>query len=348
MPSIKVLVLGILAFFSFKQVSQAQFRYSNSYFEAGIMGGIMNYSGELTNSIMDFKHVHLAGAIFGRYNLNPFVSFRAQLALGSLSGDDKDAKELRNQIRNLHFRSHLFEGSLNVEFNLLGYRPRGHERMISPYVFVGIGIFNMNPKARFFDPTPGLGEDWRPLRDFRTEGQQDAFPDLNLYNKTQVSIPMGAGVKFAINSHLNLGIEIGFRKTFTDYIDDVSNTYMYDALSDQYMYEAVGETPYNAGFFGDKSARELMADRTPEYVWEQAVANGTTVDPFGVYLSDPNNYADYETYVVQRGGKLQRGDKAQDWYVFTAIFISYNFIDNGLVGARKRRKRKAGCKSSRF
>ena len=344
----RIVFLSTIALFNLITTSKAQFRYSDSYLEAGIMGGIMSYSGELTNSIMDFKHIRLAGAILGRYNLNPFLSFRLQLTAGSVSGDDKDAKELRNQIRNLHFKSKITEGSLNVELNLLGFHPRGHERLFSPYVFVGIGIFSFNPKARFFDPASGSGEDWRPLRDFRTEGQVDAFPDLKLYARTQVFVPAGVGFKLALNSHISIGMEIGFRKTFTDYIDDVSNTYMYDPLFDEYLYEQVGETPYNPSFFGDKSARELMADRTYEYLWEQATASGTTTAPFGIYLSDPNNHVDYESYIAQRGGKLQRGDKAQDWYMFTAISLSYNLIDNGLVGHRKRRKRKAGCKSSRF
>lgn len=49
-----------------------------------------------------------------------------------------------------------------------------------------------------------------------------------------------------------------------------------------------------------------------------------------------------EPVIVPTG--TQRGDNAKkDWYFIAGITVSYNFLDNGLMGGRKRGKRKAGC-----
>lgn len=322
--------------------TEAQFRYANTYFEAGLMGGTMNYSGELTKTIMDFKHMHLGVGAFVRYTLNQYFTVRAQFTVGSISGNDADSKNLANQIRNLHFKSMLFEGDLKAEFNLLGYHP-GHEKKVSPYIFFGLGLFAFNPKARTFDQTPGVAGSYVELQPLHTEGQGDLFPQLKPYKKVQVSLPMGAGVKFAINSNINLGLEIGFRKTFTDYLDDVSGTYLYDPLAGEYVYDQYGGSAYKPDFYGNKSLRELMSDRTWEYIATERGESLATMD-----FNDQAVLDRYDQLVQARGSYLRGVNKSTDWYVFTAASISYNFIDSGLVGARKRRKSKQGCKSSRF
>jgi hypothetical protein len=74
--------------------------------------------------------------------------------------------------------------------------------------------------------------------------------------------------------------------------------------------------------------------------------NGTT--PTTPNSREEAALAEYNSYINARGGSLVRGDKLNDWYLFTQITVSYNFIENGLVGARKRRKRKAGCRGAQF
>ena len=313
----------------------AQHHWSRPYFEVGGLIGVSNYSGELVNSIMDIKHMHLAGGVFGRYNLNRFVSFRLQGVYGGISGDDKDSKDIRNNIRNVHFKSHILEIGAFAEFNLMGYNPTGHDRMFSPYVFLGFSVFNYNPKARHFDPNRD-GE-WVPLQPMHTEGQSSSvFPNRDPYGLTQLSIPMGLGFKFAVHSTLNIGFEIGFRKTFTDYLDDVAQTYPIDLVNNQSAYD---QNPYRAGEFGNLSEQELMSDRTYEYIVQQ---NG------GTFGADFPTNDEYEAHVAQRGGALVRGDKSLDWYLITGVTLSYNFIDEGLAKSRQRRKRKAGCKSAQF
>jgi opacity protein-like surface antigen/disulfide oxidoreductase YuzD len=363
----KILAAALLITLPF--FSNAQYNWNQNYFEVGLGAGIMNYSGELTNSIFDFKHLRPGGALFVRYNIGKFISIRGQAALGFISGSDADSKELRNNIRNLAFESHVFEGSLLLEANLMGYQPQGHDQMFSPYAFIGIGVFNFNPRSAHFDPNKD-GE-MVPLHDLNTEGQgSSTLSNRKPYSRTQISIPMGLGVKFAVNSHINIGFEIGIRPTFTDYLDDVGQTYPIDAVSKEPLYD---QTPYRSGEFGDKSAQELFSDRSYEYIYS-TIQNDQNVSAdlahiqnmsYSEYLNyitpllavDPSTIADakdraaitnHETYIDLRGGNLVRGDKQNDWYLLTMITVSYNFIDNGLVGFRKRRKRKAGCKSAQF
>ena len=361
--------LIILAALIIQFQSHAQFNWGHKYFEAGIGGGVMNYSGELTNSIVDFKHMHFAGSLFMRYNIGKFLSLRGQFALGTISGNDADSPELRNRIRNLNFNSHLFEGSVIVEANLMGYQPRGHDKMFSPYAFIGIGVFNFNPQTPHFDPN--LDGQLVDLSDLNTEGQGTAtLSNRKPYSRTQISIPMGLGIKFAINSHINLGFEVGLRATFTDYLDDVGQTYPIDALSGETLYDP---TAYRSGEFGDKSTQELLADRSYEFIYNAILSDpntgadlahiqGMSLSEYLNYItpllamepttiSDANDLAavqNYNSYINARGGTLVRGDKLNDFYLFTQLTISYNFLDNGLVSFRKRRKKKAGCRSAQF
>ena len=65
------------------------------------------------------------------------------------------------------------------------------------------------------------------LRPLSTEGEGlPQYPDQKPYSQTQFSIPFGGGIKFRMSESVVLAWELGFRKTFTDYIDDVSTFYV--------------------------------------------------------------------------------------------------------------------------
>jgi opacity protein-like surface antigen len=293
--------------------------------------------------------MHLAGGIFGRYNMNKYLTFRLQLAAGSFSGDDKDSKDETNIPRNLHFRSHLVEFGFIGEFNLMGYNPVGHGKMFSPYAFLGVSVFNFNPRARHFDPNRD-GE-WVPLRPIHTEGQgSSTFPNRKEYSKTQISVPLGLGFKFAVHSNLNIGFEIGFRATRTDHIDDVGNTYFVDKVTKESLYD---QTPYQENAFNlidneydadgnlvssttirSLSFQEIMSDGTFRYIMEQNGSTNVEID-------------EYNAAVIERGG-YQRYVKGYDSYLIAGITLSYNITDEGLVSSRQRRKRRNGCKSAQF
>ncbi len=65
------------------------------------------------------------------------------------------------------------------------------------------------------------------LQPLGTEGQQ--FPELTgneKYKRMQIAVPMGGGFKFALNKNITVGIEGNWHWLFTDYLDDVSRTYI--------------------------------------------------------------------------------------------------------------------------
>ena len=62
------------------------------------------------------------------------------------------------------------------------------------------------------------------------------FPDRKKYSLIQFAIPIGGGLKIAVNESFNIILEYGARKTFTDYLDDVSTTFV-GGNGDQYPLE---------------------------------------------------------------------------------------------------------------
>ncbi|MEI6852933.1 MAG: DUF6089 family protein, partial [Bacteroidota bacterium] len=164
-----------------------------------------------------FLQTKFAGGILYRYNITPRWAFKVTALIGGLEGSD--AKSKANVERNLSFRSYIFEFSPQIEFNFLQYILGDKKHFISPYIFAGASVFNFNPQAN-------LNSTWYSLHGLGTEGQGTTLEGKkNPYSLTSISIPFGIGVKISPARFLSLGLEWGIRKTFTDYIDDVSTVY---------------------------------------------------------------------------------------------------------------------------
>ena len=214
--------------------------------EAGVALGVSTYQGDLApdNIQGSFGNLHASFGGFYRYNFNKFVSAKLGVNYGRLSSDDAKSDAEAKRRRNLSFRSDIIEVGLTAEFNVLGYLPYNYARVFSPYVFAGVAGFRFNPHA-FFD------NQWIELRPLSTEGQGlNEYPDREEYSLIEISIPVGLGVKYALTDQWNIGFEAGFRKTFTDYIDDVSTTY----VGRDELLAARGELSAN------------LANRTGEYL----------------------------------------------------------------------------------
>jgi len=175
--------------------------------EVGGMIGASNYNGDLARHIV-LKETHLAGGIFFRYNMGKYFSFKNALQLGTISGDDKNFEE--NKYRNLSFKSGIQELSTMMEFNFRPFGAQVRTENFSPYIELGVAAFHFNPKAKY-------NGDWFNLNSMHTENQN--------YKLLQVSIPFGMGLKWSVNDNFTLGFEFVYRRTFTDYLDDVSKTY---------------------------------------------------------------------------------------------------------------------------
>lgn len=177
--------------------------------EVGGMVGGTYYLGELNPG----KQFMMTRPAFGgliRLNLDNRWSARFNFLSGRVAGDD--AISQANETRNLRFRSSITEISVIGEFNFLEYFTGSKKNYFSPYLFLGPAYFTFNPKA----PYDGS---YIELRGLGTEGTVDNY---NLYGFAAV---FGFGIKYSVTGRLGVGIEWGLRKTFTDYLDDVSENY---------------------------------------------------------------------------------------------------------------------------
>lgn len=190
------------------------------YFEIGLFGGVSNYQGDLAPVAFVPAETHMSYGYFTRFNINKYFTVKASIYHGDISGDDLNSKNEWKIQRNLSFKSSLNEVSVFSEINVLGFQPHYRKNLFSPYFFVGVGYFGFNPRA-FYQGT------WYDLQPLGTEGQGTTYySDRKPYKLQQICIPMGAGLKASVTEHWNIAIEMGWRKTFTDYLDDVSSTYV--------------------------------------------------------------------------------------------------------------------------
>jgi hypothetical protein len=131
--------------------------------------------------------------------------------------------------RNLSFRSNISEYLLMLEFHPLFFIRAMQDRRWSPYLLGGIGIFHFNPMTR-------IGNKWIALAPLHTEGQGFAeFPARLSYSLSQLNFPVGAGVSLDISALFTIRFECTYRFLKTDYLDDVSTTYIDPQLFDKYL-----------------------------------------------------------------------------------------------------------------
>jgi hypothetical protein len=182
----------------------------------------------------------MTGAFITLYP-NKWLGIRAAAQYGKISGEDrlintKGNDELFRKQRNLDFRSNVGEVYLAAEVfplillnNYPDYKPR-----ITPYAVVGVGYFHFNPQGSLTDANGT--KTWHFLKPLHTEGQGfPEYPDRKEYSLSQINIPMGVGLKYYFSDRINMSFEILLRKSFTDYIDDVSTEYIDPNLFDVYL-----------------------------------------------------------------------------------------------------------------
>ena len=182
----------------------------------GVFGGLAAYNGDLTSKVFPKKVTNGAIGITANYELTDNIMLRGGYTYTVVGGADRFSNKSELVARNLAFETSVSEFSVVGEYYLLSL----NENRISPYAFAGLALYHFNPYA-FSGTTQRIY-----LKPLSTEGQGlPGYADRKPYNLTQAAIPFGGGVKFAVTDNLHLGIEVGFRKLFTDYLDDVSTTY---------------------------------------------------------------------------------------------------------------------------
>ncbi|MGZ8536636.1 MAG: hypothetical protein ACXWV9_00170 [Flavisolibacter sp.] len=185
---------------------------------------------------------NLAKGIYANIYPAEWLGFRVAINQGKLEGYDsiirkKGGAEESRLERNLEFRSSLWEAYAAIEFypTVFFERYDGLQGKLRPYLVAGGGVFKFNPKARYYSPTNGAAT-WVELQPLSLEGQGMAeYPDRPVYKLSSFEIPVGAGFKYYLKENMYVGLEIMHRKSFTDYVDNVSTTYIDANLFAQYL-----------------------------------------------------------------------------------------------------------------
>jgi len=193
-----------------------------------------------------------------------------------------------NQSRNLHFRSNNYEVTWSAVYDLIPYERKFRYRApFTPYAHGGIGFTYFSPQAK-------LDSKWYNLRELQTEGKN--------YSRVTPVVSYGAGVRYKASPKLNISIEAGYRWTFTDYLDDVSGTYVDNSS------------------FKDANAKAL-ADRTNEIeatyrysdydyatnTWNEGHQRGNPKRKDGYFLFEVK--AEYRIKWMVQGGSILRKAK---------------------------------------
>jgi len=298
-------ILYLLLFIAFAASSQQFLRpqdwkkYKRElYFTAGSanflgdLGGRPKEGTDYSPADLNFNQSRTAFGVGARYKIKKLINISAKFDYLIVKGDDASGDMFR-KARNLNFRSNIFELSARVEGGFQKIKKGGGHygvqrnyakyKNISQgvYGFIGIGVFYFNPKGKI----PGTN-DWVALRPLHTEGQ--GLPGgPKQYSNFSICIPVGVFYKLTIKKKWSFGAEFTYRKTFTDYIDDVSGAY-YDPVALEKAYGPL--------------SRQMSNPWKPDY-------------------SKGQKDTDWEG----GDGIAQRGDKQKDVYLSLQFSVGYTF-----------------------
>lgn len=270
--------------------------------DVGVFGGGIYYLGDI-NPNLHFASTQAGYGAFFRYNYKERWGFRLGAYKGKLKADDKDFMEVNalqaytggdfdindpNLIyyaisnRGLNFETDITEISLITELHFFPFFVGSRKNTWTPYIFAGAAMYLYNPR-----PIEGGVN----LRDLGTEGQ--GYDDREApYGNTAFAIPFGLGLKISLGSRIGLGFEWGMRKTFNDYLDDISTSYYLD------LY---GYNPDEGIYYAPNPENPV-----------EIISFPITED---VYYSDPT--------FSHKSGEKRGNEYNKDWYAFYGVSLTF-------------------------
>ncbi|MBI3502058.1 MAG: hypothetical protein HY063_09705 [Bacteroidetes bacterium] len=284
--------------FTFFFIVLSTLGFSQFKWDFGVNVGAANYLGETGGKektrrdfILDLKLSQTRSAMggFARYKLNPDIFIKGAIGWYRISGSDALSTNPGRRGRNLSFRNDIFEASITGQYIFYDIADLGrtyrYRNDFKAYIFTGVGGFYHDPKAKY-------NGSWVDLAPLHTEGQGIVSGAPKPYGKYQLCIPAGAGFYFTISKIYRVGWEFNWRTTFTDYLDDISTTYV-----DPNVLQS--------------ATAVALANRNPELSYSE-----------GSNLPAPENYYPHTENGVMKYPK--RGDPTHnDSYLSTTINVSY-------------------------
>jgi opacity protein-like surface antigen len=177
--------------------------------ELGVGIGATNYRGEISPEYQ-LQNSRPAFTVFYRKDVSVPITLRGGLTAGLLRAADDNVTGMSGGVppllgyRQTNTKGSVIEASAVVEYNFLDYHYRTDKIHFTPYLFAGVAAFYANTSTATNNAQLG--------NDFNRDGSMLGF-----------SIPAGAGLKYALSEHLNLGLEVGVRKAFTDQLDHLGD-----------------------------------------------------------------------------------------------------------------------------
>jgi hypothetical protein len=259
------------------------------------LGDLGGNSGKGTNNLkdMNLEFTKLMKGVFMTMYPKDWVGLRLAADITYLEGSDDiitttGIDELWRKQRNLNFKTNVFEAYAALEIfpTMMFRRDKSYFPKLRPYGLVGLGIFNFNPQGSITDASGN--QTWHKLHPLRLEGQGMAeYPESKPYKLTQFNIPLGAGIKYYASERINISTEILYRKTFTDYIDDVSRKYIDHNNYSKYLSASDAALAYN------------LSDKSIGIIYP-----GMTRYPPNTQRGDPKDGDTYFSLVLKLGIRL--------------------------------------------
>ncbi len=210
----------------------------------GFAGGTAYYLGEINRNHFGGE-LKFGGGIFYRENIDRRWSFNFGVNYMEIGAYDSKSTDLWKVNRNLHFRNRMYEISGLVELNFFPYQIGSASEFFTPYLFLGMAYYKMNPEAQY-------GDGWLPLQPIGTEGQGTTAGTPTKYNLGGLAFPYGFGLKMNITGRLAFNVTYGMRSASSDYLDDVSTIY-----ADPAVLRDESDNGQLAIEFGDQSIEQI-------------------------------------------------------------------------------------------
>ena len=291
----KHIFIFIAIFLGVSSSLTAQYRW-----DFGVNLGASNYLGEIGGQeetrrdfVFDMKlnrTQYVVGG-FARYKFSPQLAVNVGLNYGQIKGHDSNSQNPARVARNLSFRNNIIELTGRMELTLFYDNDVSGRGYYNPdfriYGFIGAGVMKHNPKVRYTGPLEQFNGEVIELQPLQTEGVE--------YDLWQFTLPAGIGLYFTHKKVHRFGWEIGYRTTFTDYLDDVSTNY---------------------------ASREDVSQDNVDLAY--GLSNRTDAES----LANAAEYAAEYDLDVPNGGSFAPGEKRgdvtnNDGYLFTQFSYSY-------------------------
>lgn len=192
--------------------------------------GLSNYLGDIGSGVtprrgfisdMELQSTRLTAGMSIRGRISPGWYWSGGLHYVGIEGDDARTEYGPRRARNLHFKNNLVDLTGRVHYGIrLSNSGQNARNQTLLTFFSGVGLYLSNPKATIRDPETGaFGSEWHALQPLRTEGVS--------YSRVGACVPVGMSFETRASGGLMVGVELAWRFTYSDYLDDISGMYAF-------------------------------------------------------------------------------------------------------------------------